>query len=113
VTERGLNPFGYVIRKNMMYAQAPVNLYVSNGAFESFPDNPSNYDFIVLSSRVVDYYSNPYIFELNPGFVSKWGTFFNDLYDSRKYEIIGFYGREGKSFVNQENITIFKKISTN
>lgn len=113
VTERGLNPFGYVIRKEMSYAQAPVRLYVSEGAFDYFPENPENYDFIVFSSKVRDYYLNPYIYDLNPSYVEKWEGFFNTLVDKDKFEVLGFYGSAQKSLINQENIIIFKKKSSN
>jgi hypothetical protein len=113
VTERGLNPFGYVIRKNMSYAQAPVKLYVNEGAFEYFPDEPANYDFIVFSTKVRSYYLNPYIYEINPDYSLKWEEFFGKLLDQEKFELLGFYGSYEKSLLNQENIFIFKKKSTN
>ena len=109
VTERGLNPFGYVIRKQMFYAQAPVNLYVSDRGFESFPDNPSNYDFVVFSTKVRSYYLNPYIYELNSNYVNKWEDFYKQLLDQQKFEVLGFYGSMQKSLINQENIIVFKK----
>jgi len=113
VTERGLNPFGYVVRKEMFYAQAPVRLYVNEGAFEFFPDNPTNYDFIVFSSRVRDYYLNPYIYDLNPDYVVRWEGFFKELLNPEKFEVLGFYGSPNKSLLNQENIIIFKKKTSN
>jgi hypothetical protein len=113
VTERGLNPFGYVVRKEMSYAQAPVRLYVNEGAFEYFPDLPENYDFIVFSTRVREYYLNPFVYEINPGYVERWEGFFNTLLDKDKFEVLGFYGSAQKSLINQENIIIFKKKSSN
>jgi len=113
VTERGLNPFGYVSKKGMFYAQAPVVLYESEGAFSSFPDNPEKYDFVVFSTRVREYYMNPYIFNINPSYVEKWESFFNQLTDKNKFEVLSFYGNQNKSLLNQENIIIFKKKTSN
>jgi hypothetical protein len=113
VTERGLNPFYDFSKKGMLYSQARLNLYVSEGGFESFPENPSNFDYIVFSSKVRSYYLNPYITKINPDYPIKWESFFRELLNPDKFELVSFYGSDTKSLINQENILIFKKKSSN
>ena len=108
-----MNPFFDFSKKGMIYSQAPVVLYESEGGFESFPDNPANYDFIIFSTKVRSYYLNPYIYQLNPNYSLRWESFFTTLLDSNKFELVGFYGSGTKSLINQENVLIFKKKISN
>lgn len=109
VTEKGLNPYFDLGKKGMGYFQAPVVLYESEGAFKSFPDNPKNYDFIIFSTKVRDYYLNPYIQKINPQYSNKWETFYLELTNSNNFEIVGFFGSNNPSLINKENILIFRK----
>lgn len=113
VTERGMNPFYEFSKKGMIYDQARLNLYVSEGGFESFPENPSKYDYIVFSSKVRNYYLNPYIVAINPDYSYKWESFFRELLKPENFELISFYGSDMRSSINQENIYIFKKKTSN
>ena len=109
VTEKGLNPYISLGKKEMLYFQAPVVLYESESAFQSFPDNPKKYDFIVFSSKVRDYYSNPYIYKLNPEYTKKWESFFEELNVREDFDLVGFYGMPNNSILNLEKIYIFRK----
>lgn len=108
ITERGLNPFNTLRRSSLLVSEIQFNPYVSEGAFESYPDDPKNYDYIVFSTKVRNYYLNPNIQKLNPEYSRKWENFYNVL-NSEDFQLIYNFNTPFKTIINQEDILIFKK----
>lgn len=108
ITERGLNPFNTLRRTSMLVTELQFNPYVSEGAFNSFPDDPRNYDYIVFSTKVRNYYQNPNIEKINPEYTKKWEDFYKTL-NSEEFQLLYNFNTPFRSIINQEDILIFKK----
>ena len=108
ITERGLNPYTSLNIADLSLTTQQFIPYVSENAFNLFPYNPENYDYVIFSSKVRRYYSNPYIYKLNPEYYSRWEKFYQDL-NSDKFEKVSSFETPFPSALDQENIYIFRK----
>lgn len=107
ITHRGQQPFSSLNNKDgNLVTDYQFNPYESEGAFEMIPPSFENYDYVIFSSRVSDYYSNPEIEKINPKYKENWANYFESLKNSFNVE---------KSFetdfslLKQENILVFKR----
>lgn len=108
LTERGLNPFNSLKRTNLGIDSQQFVPYVSEGAFSIPPGDVTKYDYVVYSSKVRNYFLNPYIKEINPSFVANWENSYQ-LLNSAKFEVLAKFETGFTSILGQENITIYKK----
>ena len=110
VSERGLHPIkGGNFRGSPVIVQDfQFNPYESEGAFQSFPEGFENFENIVFSTRVKDYYSNPYIQRVKPEYFQKWNSFYKLLNNSDIYFKKSF-GSDSRKFSKQESIEIYTK----
>jgi hypothetical protein len=108
LTERGLNPYTSLNSADLSITTQQFIPYVSENAFNLFPYNPENYEYVIFSSKVRKYYSNPNIYKLNPEYYSRWEKFYQDL-NSEKFEKVSSFETPFPSALDQENIYIFRK----
>ena len=107
ITHRGQQPFSSLNNKNgNVVTDFQFIPYVNEGAFETNPPSFENYDYVIFSSRVSDYYSNPEISKINPDFKAKWDTYFQNL--NNKLSLEKSF-KSDFSLTKQENIFVFKK----
>ena len=107
ITHRGQQPFSSLNNKDgNLVTDFQFNPYESEGAFKTLPPSYENYDYVIFSSRVSDYYSNTEIEKINPKFKENWDNYYESLKNSFNLE---------KSFntdfslLKQENILVFKR----
>jgi len=107
ITHRGQQPFTSLNNKDgNSITDFQFNPYESEGAFEINPPSFENYDYVIFSSRVLDYYSNPEIAKINPNFKANWERYFQSLNKDLNLEK-SF--KSDFSLTKQENILVFKK----
>lgn len=75
ITEEGLDPMSKLLSSRV----SQFNNYEAQGGQFSFPDNPGWYNYVIVSSRPMNYWKHPLIKEKFPAYYEKWANFEEDL----------------------------------
>ncbi|HSX39445.1 MAG TPA: phospholipid carrier-dependent glycosyltransferase [Candidatus Saccharimonadales bacterium] len=106
VTEEGLDPMN-----KLQFARVhKFNVYESDNAQLDFPPDPSLYNYVVLSSKPMDYYKNPIVKQKYPFYFAQWQGFENKVTNSQNFELVQSFVLPKPNLVNLSDVFIYKNI---
>jgi hypothetical protein len=104
ITEEGLDPMN-----KLPYSRVDkFQVYTSENAQFSYPQEPKYYHYIVLSSRPMENFKRPLVIENYPYYVEKWQNFENELNNSDRYLLIKEFSLKQPNLIPLSNVTIYK-----
>ena len=106
VTEEGLDP----MNKLPLASVHQFEVYESKGAQLAYPPNPLLYDYVVLSSKPMDYYKNSIVQKRFPNYFERWNNFEKTVMDPNQFELIQEYVLPKPNLVNLSDVYIYKKL---
>lgn len=105
-TEDGRNPFSKINGTKVYVYQ----LYVSKGAQYFYPQDPTNYDYIVLSSKPMQNFKRDYVVKTYHEYVNKWVDFENLVTKSNNFKLIKSFETSYGNPLNFSDIKIYRRL---
>jgi predicted AlkP superfamily phosphohydrolase/phosphomutase len=88
-----------------------VEVYPNQNAQLYYPINPEYFDYIIISSRPLEYYKKTIIQKNFPLYSAKWSDFENKLQDTKYYELIKEYVLPKPNLIPLSDVYIYKNLS--
>lgn len=106
VTEEGLDPLN-----KLPYADVlQFEVYESKNAQLSFPPKLDRYEYVILSSKPMEYYKNPIVKAKYPLYYQRWSEFEDQVQDTNKFELIQQFVLPKPNLVNLSDVYIYKRL---
>lgn len=106
ISEEGLDP----MNKLPLSKVDQYEVYESKGAQFFIPQNPLQYNYVVLSSRPMENFKKPLIKKLFPAYAQKWVDFENTILDTNKFELVKEFSGPKPNLTEVSDVFIYKKI---
>ncbi|OGC45236.1 hypothetical protein A2V49_01380 [candidate division WWE3 bacterium RBG_19FT_COMBO_34_6] len=106
-TEEGLDPMNKLPYANVK----KVEVYPNQNAQLYYPVDPKYFDYIIISSRPLEYYKKPIIQKNFPLYSAGWMEFENSLQNTNQYELIKEYVLSKPNLIPLSDVFIYKNLS--
>lgn len=105
-TEEGLDPLNKL--PNSVVYHYPV--YENEGAALFYPQDPTLFDYIILSSRPMENHKRPAVKEKYPEYYEKWRNFMYEIDNSNKFKMIKIFNTTNPNLAPFSEIKIYQNI---
>jgi 4-amino-4-deoxy-L-arabinose transferase-like glycosyltransferase len=103
-TEEGLDPLNKVGQAKVFQ----VNVYESENAALFYPQDPSTYEYVIISSRPMSNYKRPEVIKAYPLLTNRWKSFENELQNSGGFELIKEFTLPKPNLVPLSDVYIYR-----
>ncbi len=105
-TEEGLDPMnkfpGAEVEK--------INVYVSENAQLFYPQDPSSYEYVIISSRPMSNYKRPEVKKVYPYYSERWAEFENKLKNTNEFELVKVFSLPKPNLIPLSDVYIYKNL---
>jgi hypothetical protein len=106
-TEEGLDPLNKLPGARVQ----TIKVYTDEAAQFFTPESPNGYDYVIISSRPLQYYKNPIIKQAYPFYYDKWNAFENELQDGIKFKIIKEFTLSKPNLIPLSDVFIYQNLT--
>ncbi|KKT68758.1 MAG: hypothetical protein UW65_C0035G0002 [candidate division WWE3 bacterium GW2011_GWB1_44_4] len=106
ITEEGLDPLNKLPFASVMQ----FNVYESSGAQYVYPPNPELYDYVLISSRPMQWYKHPIVMKKYPSYYTAWQEFEDQLTDAKKYELVKSFVLAKPNLIPLSDVYVYKRL---
>ena len=106
-TEEGLDPLNKL--KNAKVVQYPV--YTSSNAHLYFPEDPTKYSYVFVSSRPMENFKRKEVIENYPNYTKAWNDFENTLQDATKFEVTKDFVLPKPNLIPLSDVAVYKRVN--
>lgn len=105
-TEEGLDP----LNKYSGARVEQVKVYVSENAQLFFPQDPSLYEYVIVSSRPLSNYKRPEVEKTYPYYSERWAEFENKLNNPNEFTLIKVFSLPKPNLIPLSDVYIYKNL---
>ncbi len=105
-TEEGLDPMNKLSGTKVIQ----INVYVSEEAQYMLPENPSFYDYVIVSSRPLSNYKRPEVRKAYPVYSTAWENFEKQLHDTNNFELIEKFTLPKPNLIPLSDVYIYRNL---
>jgi 4-amino-4-deoxy-L-arabinose transferase-like glycosyltransferase len=106
-TNKGRDPFYSLKDVDVVLFQ----VYESKKAFGFHPENPYEYDLVIIYSTMRRNFNNKYVTQNHPEYFKKWSDFISELENSGNFYLISNFKSVKPDLFNVSDIEVYKNIS--
>lgn len=107
-TEEGLDPINKLPGARVL----TVKVYTDEAAQFFTPESPNGYDYVIISSRPLQYYKKDIIKEKYPFYFDKWNAFETELLDETKFKVIKEFTLTKPNLIPLSDVFIYENTQT-
>ena len=105
-TEQGLDPMNKLVGANVI----KINVYVTENAQLMMPENPAQYDYVIISSRPMSNFKRPEVKKGYPLYVSEWENFKKQLNNKDSFELINEFTLPKPNLIQLSDVFIYRNL---
>lgn len=105
-TEEGLDPLNKIDQAKVFQ----VNVYESENAQLFYPQDPSTYEYVIISSRPMSNYKRPEVIKAYPELTRRWQDFEDKLQNSSEFELIKEFTLPKPNLIPLSDVYIYRNL---
>lgn len=105
-SEEGLDPMNKLDGVKLIH----IEVYVSEGAQYQMPEDPSSYDYVIISSRPLTNYKRPEVKKSYPIYYAAWDNFEKQLNNPNSFELIKGFTLPKPNLIPLSDVFIYRNL---